>query len=254
MDETTTYDAADDPRLDEEYVRVVDVDGTEIVLVGVVHDHPASMFRASSVTGAVDPATVALELPSLAVPMFRRFAAEESSPPSRGGEMSASIQAAPSARTVGIDAPNLHYLGRLGSKLLDESAPFATTRAVARDLWGSVRQSLRYWTAARFAMTASHAVGGESLGDVSALSHDVDPTDPPATQAEDESRQIRRHYSLLNAVERPDAVRLVDETREEAMAHKLERLSADGSVVAVVGYDHLAQIADHLGVERADAN
>jgi len=252
MDERQTP-AARDPRLDEEYVRVVDVDGTEVVLVGVVHDHPASMFRASAVASAVDPATVALELPSLAVPLFRRFANEESSPPRQGGEMSASIQAAPSARTVGIDAPNLHYLRTLAVKLLAESAPAETLRAVARDVWGSVRQSVRYWTAARFAAVASVALETDSLGDVSALSHGVDATDSPEAQAADESRHIRRHYSLLNAVERPDAVRLVDETREETMAHKLERLVGDGSVVAVVGYDHLTEIADLLATDSPNA-
>jgi len=243
MEERQTH-IADDPRLDEEYVRVVDVDGTDVVLVGVVHDHPASMFRASTVARAVDPATVALELPALAVPLFRRFADGESTPPRQGGEMSASIQAAPSARTVGIDAPNLHYLRTLATKLVAESVPAGTIRAVARDVWGSVRQSLRYWTAARFAAAASVALRTDSLGDVSALSHGVDATDPPEEQAADESKHIRRHYSLLNAVERPEAIQLVDETREETMAHKLERLSGDGPVVGVVGYDHLAEIAD----------
>jgi pheromone shutdown protein TraB len=231
----------DDPRLNDQYVRVVDSPSApEIVLVGVVHDHPASAYRAQEVVRTVDPAVVALELPSMAVPLFRRLAVEETRS-HRAREMSATIRAAPSARTVGIDAPNVHYVRTLTRRLVDESAPLRTVRAVARDVVQNVRQAMTAWAAAHLAVVA-----GLRFGTTAPISHPVDESASPEAQAADESRHIRRHYSLLNAVERPDSIRLVDESREESMATSLRRLREDGPVVAVVGYDHLDDVADRL--------
>ena len=73
----------DDPRLNDAYLRVCPggpEEGT-VVLVGVVHDHPSSQYRAQRVLEAVEPTTLALELPPLALPLFEEYATESSTPP-----------------------------------------------------------------------------------------------------------------------------------------------------------------------------
>jgi hypothetical protein len=90
-------DQSADPRLYPEAIRVVETaddersqvvdapddesdwvaDGDEhaarVVLVGVVHDHPASVYRAGHVVDRVAPDAVAVELPGLALDVFERL-------------------------------------------------------------------------------------------------------------------------------------------------------------------------------------
>lgn len=232
-----------DPRVTDEYSRVLpgrEEEGT-VVLVGVVHDHPASTYRAHAVATEADPDVLALELPPLAVPLFRRFAESGGSPPEHGGEMTAAIQGARDAAVVGIDEPNATFALRLLRRLWRESVAFPTVRAVATDVVASMRHALLCWVVA--ALLADSARWHEVAAPVP---HACDEDCSPADQAADESRHISRNRSLLAAVERPAAVELVDQTREETMASHIDRLRADGDVVAVVGYDHLAAVADRL--------
>ncbi|MFC7081645.1 hypothetical protein [Halorussus caseinilyticus] len=55
--------------MNDEYVRRLPDAG--VTLVGVVHDHPASVHRARAVVRERDPEVVALEAPPLAVPSTR---------------------------------------------------------------------------------------------------------------------------------------------------------------------------------------
>ncbi len=102
-----------DPRLDPNYVRTVS-SGSDapVTLVGVVHDHPASVARVRSTVETTEHATLALELPPLALPLFEEYADDARTPPAFGGEMSAAIQAS-DARAVGIDGPSRRFLRTL---------------------------------------------------------------------------------------------------------------------------------------------
>ena len=97
--------ASEDPRLDEEYLRCLP--GTDrhgpVLLVGVVHDHPASIARVVRMVETFPPDTLALELPPLAMPLFRRYAADSQQPPRLGGEMSAAIQSTDAGHDRGPD-------------------------------------------------------------------------------------------------------------------------------------------------------
>jgi hypothetical protein len=70
--------------------------------------------------------------------------------------------------------------------------------------------------------------------------------DPPAEQAADERRHRSRSASLLRAIERPHADRLLDSAREESMVRRLAALADEGTVVAVVGFQHLDPVAESL--------
>ena len=70
-------------------------DGYPLLVVGCVHDHPASVFRARSLVESLAPDVVAVELPGLAVPLFERVGrTADEGPDSVGGEMSAALPAA----------------------------------------------------------------------------------------------------------------------------------------------------------------
>ncbi len=91
-----------DPRLTPETVRCVPGRGDRgVVVVGVVHDHPASLFRVAHLVETVEAAVLALELPPLAVPLFRLYARDDRTPPRLGGEMSVAVRAAGSPRETG---------------------------------------------------------------------------------------------------------------------------------------------------------
>ncbi len=97
----------DDPRITEQFCRHLEGSAGDLILLGVVHDHPASVARVERVLEAVDPDVLALELPSAALPLYRTYAAggaDESDSPRFGGEMSAAIRASPDVDVVGIDA------------------------------------------------------------------------------------------------------------------------------------------------------
>jgi pheromone shutdown protein TraB len=66
---------ANDPRVGSEYVRIVESGRrSPVVLLGVVHDHPASVHRVRTVVESLDPAVLGLELPPLVTPLFEQFA------------------------------------------------------------------------------------------------------------------------------------------------------------------------------------
>src|SRR6056297_2195481 len=107
--ERSAEDALTDPRMNDEYVRRLPDAG--VTLVGVVHDHPASVHRAREVVRERDPDVVALEAPPLAMPLYETYARESRTPPTFGGEMSAAAQAAreEDAEVVGIDGPTVAF-------------------------------------------------------------------------------------------------------------------------------------------------
>ena len=143
--------AAADPRLDEAAIERVG----GVVLVGVLHDHPASTYRARTVVGAMDPDVLALELPPLAVPLAAHHAADERTPPALGGEMSAAVQAADTDRVVGIDGPSVGFLRYLAAELFAERAAPATVRRTAAALRSVTSRAVaRRVTAAVAALTA----------------------------------------------------------------------------------------------------
>jgi pheromone shutdown protein TraB len=230
----------DDPRIDDDHVRVVPgADGrADALLVGVVHDHPASVFRARHVVSEVDPAIVALELPQLAMRLFRRYATTDRTPPRRGGEMSAAIQAA-TGRVVGIDAPAPGFTASVLRRLYREV-----------DAVGDARRVL-----GETASLTAHAVATYAAG-LTGVSTFTDPwldgfegfetARTPEEQADHERRHRSRGRLLSAAFEAPTHVRLLDDVREEVMARRLATLTSEGEVVAVVGDQHLDPLADRL--------
>jgi pheromone shutdown protein TraB len=226
----------DDPRLDEGFWRTVPrSDGYgEAIVVGVVHDHPASSFRVRAVARAFDPDVVALELPDVAVPAFERIAVAGGQG-YEGGEMSAAIAASPDADAVGIDSVGPGFLRRLAGNARAEDASLGTVRDVLGDVAGIARHAV----SCRFA-------GEEVTTRGLPADHGVTAGDDPAEQAEDERSTVARSRALLGAVERPHADLLLDDTREENMAARIDGLRTDGTVLAVVGMDHLDSVATRV--------
>ncbi len=243
---TTQADSLGDPRLDERHVRCLPGHhgvGTTL-LVGVVHDHPASVFRAVRLIEAVAPETLALELPPLAVALFKLYGRDRFVPPRLGGEMSAAIQAAGDASTVGIDAPNATYLRLLVTGLLTDPPPPSVVGAVTRDLLSGL----------------SHAVAcrlGAYVGAVtpvrpqlySHIEYDCSLLDTPSTQASHEASHLSQRQFFLRAIETPPAIERIDTAREASMVERLRDLRAAGDVVAVVGTEHLDAVASGLGAD-----
>lgn len=225
---------ADDPRLSGEYVRIVDDD---VVLVGVVHDHPSSIFRSRAVVEAIDPATVALEIPDGLVPLFRQYAADDSE---SGGEMVAAIGAA-DGEVVGIDLPDRGSLRELAGRLRREDISLgAKARAAAT--------AARLYAHTIRGRLVAAGVPSRWLGrDPGAIrSYDCSSADAPARQAEHESVHVSRSRSLSRAFVPPETTRVLDAAREAAMVERIDELRREGSVVAVLGYDHVDAVADEL--------
>jgi pheromone shutdown protein TraB len=228
-------DFPDDPRLSPETIR----QRGRVTLVGVVHDHPASVHRARVVAAALDPDVLALELPPLAVPLHERHADADASPPERGGEMSAAVQAAPDAEVVGVDGPDRRFCRVLAGRLRDDPPDRETARRLASGL-GSVT-----WHA--LACRVAAALGRPGPDRRRDGDYDCTRDDPPEVQAADERSHRRRSAAFARVVEQPRPVRVRDETREESMAGHLAGLADEGWVVAVVGQAHLDPVADRLG-------
>lgn len=234
---------AEDPRVSDEYVRIVDSDRhAPVVVVGVVHDHPASIHRVDSLVDALDPAVLGLELPQVVTPLFEQYARHE---PHRnaGGEMSAAIRAADDdTHVVGLDMPDLRSLLRLGRTLWHERVSTRTARSVVDDVWRLSRHAL----AGRLIATGlpMTVVGTEvDRRQEYEVSHD----DPPAVQADHEHSHVRRSRALMESFEVPSATRLIDDTRERHIGERLATLRTDpaastGPIVAVVGYNHLDRV------------
>jgi len=234
--------ASEDPRFQDRWFESLpgtDGDGS-VLLVGVIHDHPASVYRVGETVAATSPDLVALEAPPLAVPLFERHA-ERSSPSGHGGEMVAAARAADDARVVGVDAPSRSFLGKTLSFVRSERPSLERVAAVVDGTKPILVHALRY----RVAALLDEHTRFELVPDPP-TEFDVDADDPPATQADDERRQLSRSRSLLDAAELPAPVATLDRLREATMAAELRSLRSDGDVVAVVGQSHLAPLASRL--------
>ncbi len=233
-----------DPRLTGERRRTVDSQAATITLVGSVHAHPASVYRAARIVAARQPATLALEVPPLALPLFEQVADRERSVDAAstpGGEMTAAIAAADTDRVVGIDGPSRAFLAALMRRLARDRPPRETVRSVLAGLRSAGSEALR----CRLAATSL----GRRLGRPSApdtVAHDCSSTDPPEVQAADEVTQISRARAVMDAFEPSRAATFRDQTREAHMAQRLRDLREDGSVVAIVGDAHLDPLARRL--------
>ena len=220
-----------------------------VTLVGVVHDHPASVFRVVETLTELEPDTVALEIAPVAIPLFHQLARDQGTDPetglpesSGGGEMSAAIGAAGDAHVVGIDLPNRASLKTMFEAIRHESL--------------SARRALRAGHA--FGVQALHAVHCRVSHVASKIGIDIDPkldprsdtstrTESPDAQAAEEDAAVAAGTTLLRAFSRPPAMEAFDRAREAAMADELRTHRQDGSnVVAVVGYAHLNPILERL--------
>jgi hypothetical protein len=225
----------DDPRLDTDFCRLIP--GTEttsdVLLVGVVHDHPASSYRVGAIADAFDPDILGLELPPLAVPAFERAAFTDDDS-FDGGEMSAAIAAAPDATVTGIDSLGFRFGRCFLSNARERDASLGTIRTAL----GEVGRITRHAIACRLNTASAHTAA--------TVDHTASAGHSPVQQAEDERTQVARSRSLLGAIERPRADLLVDATREETMAAAIARKRQSGSVLAVVGMNHLGALTEEL--------
>lgn len=236
----------DDPRITGEHLRSIDAPTGTVTLVGVVHDHPASAFRARTVVADRAPDVLALELPPLSVPLFERYAEDTRTPPAFGGEASAAIQASPAARVVGIDGPTLPFLGRLAATLYREDASVGTLRGVLDGLATVTKNAVRCRLAGSLA-----AVTAVRLEVDSPVTYATDRADSAERQAANERAQIDRARAVLDAFEPSRSASFGDDVREAHMADRLADLRRDGDVVAVVGRHHLDRIAERIAA-RSD--
>ncbi|OVE85269.1 TraB/GumN family protein [Natronolimnobius baerhuensis] len=238
-----------DPRITPEYCRHIGGAAGNCYLLGVVHDHPASVGRVERVLEAVDPDTLALELPPAAVALYRTYADDtdaDEGPPRFGGEMSAAIRAT-DADVVGIDAPNWSFLRRVVARLVADRASAATARRVISSLSGATREALT----CRVAATLNHATSMTVAYD-DPIEYECSHDDSPAEQADHERGHVATVQALLGSVDTDgSALAYRDETRERCMSDRLAELRADtdGDVVAVVGVDHLETLAETLEQE-----
>jgi len=231
--------ATDDPRVNGDYVRRIASDGARrgVLVVGVAHDHPASVYRVRALAAAAAPDVLALEMPPLALPLLRRRARREGGP--AGGEMSAAIRAAPGARCVGIDGIDGRFLLALADALREADGGVGTVGRVAERTGRIACRTAACWLRG--------AVGAGGADPLPSTTYGC--PDDPAAQADHERSHIDRCGSLLGAVEPSPAARSVDAAREACMARRIAALRAEGSVVAVVGWAHLDGVADRLGRE-----
>lgn len=238
-----------DPRLGDEYVRTLTGPGPpeDLVLVGVVHDHPASEYRVERVVEETDPDVLALELPPFALPLFEHYAGDGETPPASGEEMSAAIRAARDAEVAGIDGPTVRFVVTLARNAHRMDASPSTVQTVLRGLTTVTRQAIR----CRLAAVLARWIGLRVEVD-SPVAHECDDRDDPHVQAEDERSQIRRATAVTNAFGVPDSVRIRDATRERHMAGELSALRRRGVVVAVVGMGHLDPLAALLDDPETD--
>lgn len=237
-----------DPRLDPRYVRCgpESADQGAILLVGVVHDHPASLGRVATLLEALSPDVLALELPPLAVPLFDCYADDVFEPPRLGGEMSLALQILDETPVVGIDGPNADYLRAIGERLVAGEIPRDLLRRVGTDLANSSLHAIACGLGAWVGRLT-----GLRLRVYDHLRYDVSLLDPPRDQGEHESKFLAKQQSFLRAIEVPRGRHLIDEIREESMAARLQRLRRRGDVVAIVGMEHLDGVCDRLNAHRA---
>lgn len=228
-----------DPRLDESYVRRIKAaDAGDVVLLGAVHDHPASSFRVAALVRAADPDVLALELAPLALPWFEARATDGRATTC---EMTAAVAAAPGARVAGIDWFDAEFFRTLRANLRAAGPSWPTVRAVAK----GVAAVAKHAAACRLAALVERHAPFEPAVD-EPVEHGCDPSDPPAIQAADERRRASTSLSLLRATEPPAPVAVRDETREACMVRRIEALREEGDVAAVLGLGHLDAVAAGL--------
>jgi hypothetical protein len=234
----------DDPRVNGEYVRKLpgSSGAGDAVLVGVVHDHPSSAYRVKTLVEDVGPDVLALELPPLAVPLFERYAEDDRTPPTFGGEMSTAIQAATGAEIAGIDGPSPGFAARLIRNLYRDGASLPGVRTALSSLASVTKHAVVCRLAACLASRTSVRLEVDSP-----VPHACTWNDDPERQAADEREQVRRAAAVTNALDLTGNVGYRDVTREQHMARRLSTLRRDGDVLAVVGTDHLDPLADRLG-------
>lgn len=228
-----------DPRISDEYVRRIDGPDAPVVLVGVVHDHPASIYRVEQLIEALSPSTVAIELPGLLVPVI---SAAEQSDDGVGGEMAAAIAAADSTPVVGIDVPGLGTVRVLATELRSQNVRSRTVLLALKETWRLTSNAV-LGRLAHAGVPRTPSVADLEFGHEYDLARDATPT----AQADHEATHLRRSTTLLRTFEPPAAVRVVDDVRERHMAEQLSRLRVNGPVVGVVGYGHLDGIEAILG-------
>ena len=233
--------APEDPRLTGKHVRSVTSTAGTVTLVGVVHDHPASVYRVRRVLEAREPDVLALELPPISLSLFEAYARDVRTPPVFGGEMSAAIQAADTDDVVGIDGPTTGFTLRLARTLVRERASRSTVKSVIRGLYSVSKDAVRCRLAGAIA-----ALTSVRLEVNTPLGYEVTREDDPASQAADERTQIRRARAVMDTFEPSRAVQFRDATREAHMADQLIKLRQRGDVVAVVGRGHLDVVVEHV--------
>ncbi|EMA33424.1 hypothetical protein [Halobiforma nitratireducens] len=250
MDSREFPASIDDPRVTDRFCRRLPGADGDLLLLGVVHDHPASVGRVERVLEAVDPGpeTVALELPPAATPLYEAYARDaDTHPPRFGGEMSAAIRAAPDANIVGIDAPNWSFLRRVLTRLVADRASARTARRVVSSVGAASREAVTCRVAATLTNATSMTIAHD---DHEPIEYDCTHDDPPERQASHERSHVAGVHALLGGIDADgdqSALAYRDDTREECMIDRLEQLRRDaGDVVAVVGIDHLERLADEL--------
>lgn len=218
-----------------------------VVLVGVVHDHPASVARVHSVVDALNPDVVALEVPNLAVPLYEYYAAEEpqaTEGPIPGGEVTAAVRGAPDADAVGIDVPGFGAATLLARYVRSESPSVETLSSLFDRMTAVTRHAVYCRLAAAVMAYTTHTVAAED-----GVEYDCPVDATPAEQASHEQRAVDRSTSLLGAVETPASMAAFDHIREVHMARRIDALREEGTVVGVVGFDHLDAV--HARVRSA---
>lgn len=237
----------DDPRVTGDHVRRLPAtpDGQRVILVGVVHDHPASTYRATQVVREARPDVLALELPPLAVPLFEAYARDERTPPAFGGEMSAAIQIAGTARAVGVDGPSLRFVRHLLAAVVDGRHSPGAAASLCRSL-GSVT---KHAAVCRLASILARQTGLRVEVD-QPVEHEVDRSDDPAEQARDERSEIQAARTVMDVFQPAAASAARKPLREGHMAEQLSRLRREGEVVAIVGIGHLDALTTRLRAEE----
>lgn len=237
-----------DPRLGTDYVESFSGTGEtgDATLVGVVHDHPASLHRVRTTVEKASPRVLCLELPSLAIPLYEAYADDDREPPVFGGEMSAAIQAASTDDVAGIDGPSAGFLRYLATALYRERASAGTVVTTVRSLLSVTRTAVECRIAGSIAERTSLRIEVDPPTD-----HDVSSSDTPERQSEDERQQVRVANSVLRAFETTPSSRCRSESRERYMAERIAAARERGDVVAVVGIGHLDPLSQRI--ERNDA-
>ena len=232
----------DDPRVSRQFCRRFEDDDRAVVVLGVVHDHPASVARVETVLERVDPDVLALELPPAAVPLYRSYAVDVDRPdgPRFGGEMSTAIACAPAATVEGIDASPGAFSRRLLGGVVTGSIRPTTAGTVLSGVATATKSAL----ACRLAATVTDATSMTVVSD-EPYPYGCSREDPPIRQADHERRHVATVRTLLSGTQ-DGPTRVRDEIRESVMCDRLAGCLDRGVVGVVVGVDHLEAIADRI--------